>query len=114
MGQVPWPSGTLFNQSMSPGQNHVWHFKYFKVDNGAGDFNVFDSQYKYLSLSLKANDFTLEFPCQITQLVSEHPIKYGPKDETSFAECAFEDGKTYYLNIKNIDGLGGTYTIVTS
>ncbi len=101
MGRLPeWPAGTLRNQRIDAGQTHVWYFDYNEHENADGQFLLFDGNLKVVSLGLNANDFSLEFPCQITQVVTEQPLSYAPAALAGFGHCGLEDGR-YYLNIKS-------------
>ncbi len=112
MGALPvWPSGTLRNQHLNAGQTHVWHFDYSAAQNGEGRFTLYNGRFKVLSTSLIANDFTLNFPCQITQVSVQQPLRYAAAWLTEFDQCGFEDGKRYFLNIKSTVTESDPYTL---
>ena len=110
MGELPdWPGGTLSDQSIPPGVTHVWWVKYDKVINDEGSFMLFDGGLKKVSLSLKANDFSLSYPCQITQTSPQQIISYAPEGENGWYQCGFQDQGIYYINIKSTLSTGDQY-----
>lgn len=112
MGELSdWPAGTLFYQAVAAGETHVWHVKYDKIINDTGLFMLFDGGLKTVSLSLKANDFSLSYPCQITQTSPEQAIFYGPMGANDWYQCGFQDQGTYYINIKSTLSTRDPYTM---
>lgn len=106
-----WPAGSLVRVSIGDGITHVYHFDYYKDVNNTGNFILFDGDFKVVSVSLNPNDFSLSFPCQITQVVPEHALQYAPDGAAGFGECPLEDGKRYFLNIKSTASNADVYSL---
>lgn len=79
---------------------HVYPFVYSNKMGGKGSFIVFDGELKKISISKFPNDFSLGFPCQITQQGLQHAIAFGKAGDTGFGECPLVEGQKYFLNIR--------------
>lgn len=111
-GLLPdWPAGTLRDEVLGEGKTHVWEVVYDKKTNKDGSFMLFDGGLKTISISLKPNDFSLDMPCQLTQISLQQPLSYAPVDTAAWYQCGLEDGKKYFVNIKSNIGSWDRYSM---
>ena len=106
-----WPGGTLLWQSLPPKETQIWHVDYDTAANADGSFMLFDGWLKTYSLSEYANDFTLEYPCQITQESPQQPLSYADSAVAEWYQCSFKNNTRYFLNIKSTVSVEDPYSI---
>ena len=72
---------------------------------------LFDGGLKVVSISTNANDFSLDYPCQITQEAPQQPVQYAHAAVAGWYQCGLVDGNRYYVNIKPTLSTSDPYTM---